>query len=278
MDWITKKIKQKSFQSSNSQNKNNLEPYIGPRPFDRNDKDEKRFFGRDYEADEITSLILGHRLVLVYAQSGAGKTSILNAKISPMLEEEYNFQVLPFARIGRISNIENYQSSEMTNNSSNIKNAYMFNALQSLLPKDVDPQSLLDKQQLTDFLKYYYPPTIVDQETGEVKDNIFLRIVFVIREDYLAELESVKELLPERLRPQFRLERLQKANALLAIKKPLEEMNPKLYHSFKKEIDADIDKIIDDLLNIKYFDPFTGQIRTVKGQFIEPIHLQIVCL
>ena len=56
----------KDKQSSKSLNNigiKNFEPYIGPRPFDRNDKDEKRFFGRDYEADEITSLILGHRLV-----------------------------------------------------------------------------------------------------------------------------------------------------------------------------------------------------------------------
>ena len=270
MDWITNKFKQKLSQSSTSQNKNDVQPYIGPRPFDRNDKDEKRFFGRDYEADEIISLILGHRLVLVYAQSGVGKTSILNAKISPMLEEEYGFQVLPSARIGNISNSENYPSSKMAINSSDIENAYMFSAMQSLLKKDVDSQSLLDKQQLTDFLKSYYPPTIVDQETGEVKnqvlvfdqmeelftfypndkwreqqkdffqqvtkalkDNIFLRIVFVIREDYLAELDPFLELLPERLRPRFRLERLQKENALLAIKKPLEEMNPNLYNSFK---------------------------------------------
>ena len=313
MDWITHKFKQKSSQSSNSQNKNDLEPYVGPRPFDRSEKDEKRFFGRDYEADEITTLILGHRLVLMYAQSGAGKTSIINAKITPILED-YGFQVLPSARIGNISNSENYPSSKMGMKPSNTQNTYMFYAIQSLLPKDVDPQSLLDKQQLTDFLKYYYPPITIDQQTGEeqnqvlvfdqleelftfypndkwreqqkdffqqvtkvLKDNIFLRIVFVIREDYLAELDPFLKLLPERLRPSFRLERLQKNNALLAIKKPLEEMNAKLYNSFKKEIDADIDKIIDDLLNINYFDPFTGQIRTVKGQFIEPIHLQIVC-
>ena len=47
MDWITNKFKQKLSQSSTSQNKNDVQPYIGPRPFDRNDKDEKRFFGRD---------------------------------------------------------------------------------------------------------------------------------------------------------------------------------------------------------------------------------------
>ena len=189
----------------------------------------------------------------MYAQSGAGKTSIINAKISPMLEEDYGFQVLPSARIGRISNNENYPSSKMAINSSNIQNTYMFNAIQSLLENDFDPQSLLDKQQLTDFLKYYYPPTIVDQQTGEVKnqvlvfdqleelftfypndkwqeqqkdffqqvtkalkDNIFLRIVFVIREDYIAELDPFLELLPERLRPRFRLERLQKAECAVS--------------------------------------------------------------
>ena len=305
----------KDKQSSKSLNNigiKNFEPYIGPRPFDRDNKDEKRFFGRDYEADEILSLILGHRLVLVYAQSGAGKTSIINAKISPMLEEEYNFQVLPSARIGRISNIENYPSSKVTNNSSNIKNAYMVNALQSLLPKDIHPNSLLDKQQLTDFLKYYYPPTIVDQQTGEVKnqvlvfdqleevftffpnekwreqqkdffqqvtkalkDNIFLRIVFVIREDYLAELESVKELLPERLRPQFRLERLQKANALLAIKNPLKYVPKDILQNYKGDIDKDINEIVNELLKIQIeYSP--GKAKEFEGEFIEPIQLQVV--
>ena len=278
----------KDKQSSNVSNSNEIkefEPYIGPRPFDRNDKDEKRFFGRDYEADEIISLIFGHRLVLVYAQSGVGKTSILNAKISPMLEEEYGFQVLPTARIGRISDSENYLSSKMAINSSDIKNAYMFNAIQSLLKKDVDSQSLLDKQQLTDFLKSYYPPTIVDQETGEVKnqvlvfdqmeelftfypndkwreqqkdffqqvtkalkDNIFLRIVFVIREDYLAELDPFLELLPERLRPRFRLERLQKENALLAIKNPLKNVPRYILQNYKGDIDKDINNIVNELL------------------------------
>jgi tetratricopeptide (TPR) repeat protein len=54
-------------------------------------------------------------------------------------------------------------------------------------------------------------------------------------------------------------------------------MYPDLYCSFEQEINKDLNKIIEDLLTIKCVDPFTGQFRTVKGQFIEPIHLQIVC-
>ena len=264
------------------------------------------------EADEIVSLILGHRLILVYAQSGAGKTSIINAKVAPMLED-YGFQVLPSARIGNVSNTKGHLSSNTNIRPSNNKNVYMYNAIQSLIREKVNSSSLLDKSELSDFLKSYYPISN-DDLTGQpksqvlvfdqieelftyypndrwredqkdffqqvakaLKDNAFLHIVIVIREDYLAELDPFIETLPERLRPRFRLERLRKGNALLAIKKPLEEMNSTVYESFKKEIDTDISKIMDDLLNIKSIDPFSGKIRTMKGQFIEPIHLQIVC-
>ena len=51
------------------------------------------------ETNEILSLIFAHQLVLIYAQSGAGKTSILNAQVTPALEK-YGYNVLPTARVG----------------------------------------------------------------------------------------------------------------------------------------------------------------------------------
>ena len=73
--------------------KNN--PYIGPRPFERQHRD--RFFGRDKEGRELQALIVAEREVLFYAQSGAGKSSLLNARVIPGLEEE-GYTVLPVAR------------------------------------------------------------------------------------------------------------------------------------------------------------------------------------
>src|SRR5512143_994922 len=75
--------------------KNN--PYIGPRPFERSDRD--RFFGRAREARDLLSLIMAERVVLFYAQSGAGKTSLLNTQIIPALKDE-GFYVLPVVRVG----------------------------------------------------------------------------------------------------------------------------------------------------------------------------------
>ena len=69
-----------------------LQPYVGPRPFEKDDR--ALFFGRDREVSELLSLIIAHDLVLVYAQSGAGKTSLLNAGLIPRLEAE-GIEVLP---------------------------------------------------------------------------------------------------------------------------------------------------------------------------------------
>jgi putative ribosome biogenesis GTPase RsgA len=76
------------------QEKKRIEPFIGPRPFELNKEDQERFFGRDNETDEIITLIYSHKIVLVYAQSGAGKTSIFNGQIIPELEKQ-GFEVFP---------------------------------------------------------------------------------------------------------------------------------------------------------------------------------------
>ncbi len=72
-------------------------PYVGPRPFERTDRD--RFFGRTRETRDLLALIMAERVVLFYAESGAGKTSLLNTQIIPNLEEE-GFYILPLVRVG----------------------------------------------------------------------------------------------------------------------------------------------------------------------------------
>ena len=67
--------------------------------FKRNTEEQNLFFGRLYETERIISLIYSHKLVLVYAQSGVGKTSIFNASIISTLEQR-GLEVLPVARVG----------------------------------------------------------------------------------------------------------------------------------------------------------------------------------
>jgi len=59
-------------------------PYVGPKPFGTEDAD--RFFGRDRESQELAAMVQAHPIVVLYSQSGAGKTSLLNARLVPILE------------------------------------------------------------------------------------------------------------------------------------------------------------------------------------------------
>src|SRR5215471_13686744 len=80
------------------------EPFVGPRPFEQ--RDTFRFFGRDREASELVSLVLSHPAVLLYAQSGAGKTSLINAQLIPRLREQEKCQVLKARVQGPAQNVD----------------------------------------------------------------------------------------------------------------------------------------------------------------------------
>jgi late competence protein required for DNA uptake (superfamily II DNA/RNA helicase) len=134
MKDITDRFKADSLRGINRSDDVYYKPFIGPRPFNQSIEDQERFFGRDAETEEIVALIASHKLVLVYAKSGAGKTSILHAQVNPTLRE-YGYEVLPVARV-KISSDLVYEKS-----SSEIKNVYIFNTLTSLDSK-IDPKLL----------------------------------------------------------------------------------------------------------------------------------------
>jgi hypothetical protein len=281
-----------------------LEPYVGPRSFRRDIEDQLRFFGRDAETEEIVSLITSHRLVLIYAQSGAGKTSIFNAQVIPTLES-YGFEVLPMTRVQITTTSlipKAFSANESDSSLSQIENIYIYNALQSLR-QDIDFESLKNLS-LFEFLDRYFPiskgesgdhrpqilifdqfeelfrfPDIEFQKGffGQIADSLennpLLRIVFIMREDYLAQLDPFKGILPEKLRPSFRLERLRRNEAILAIKGPLAKF---LNEDEIKGFEHEIPNIVSDLLKVSIEDPY-GRVRQIEGEYVEPIYLQVVC-
>lgn len=105
-------------------------PYIGPRPYERQDRHS--FFGRARQARDLLALVKAERAVLFYAQSGAGKTSLLNTQIIPTLEEE-GFHVLPVTRVGCDAPPDIKVKS--------VPNIFVFSALMVLAGRDVPVSS-----------------------------------------------------------------------------------------------------------------------------------------
>ena len=60
-------------------------PYAGPRPYRWDEAD--KLFGRDRELGDLCNLVASYRVTLLYAQSGAGKSSLV-AKMGNRLRGE----------------------------------------------------------------------------------------------------------------------------------------------------------------------------------------------
>jgi len=58
-------------------------PYVGPRAFDTDESGY--FFGRDEETEILQGLVMSRRVVLLFAKSGVGKSSLVRAGLIPRL-------------------------------------------------------------------------------------------------------------------------------------------------------------------------------------------------
>jgi YVTN family beta-propeller protein len=297
--------------NSEDEDDDDQQPYIGPRAFRTVEADRLRFSGRDTEIDEIVALITSHRIVLIYAQSGAGKTSIINAGVIPSLAKD-GFEVLPVARV-QVTSLTSPISPKNGNNNipSKVENIYIYNALQSLGREkpEIKPESLSDLA-LFEFLDRYFPsrknengetrPQVLvfdqleelfsfypdnwieqqrnffQQVADSLDNNPFLRVVFVIREDFLAQLDPFRSILPEKLRARFRLERLRRREATSAIKKPIKKVLEKATEDEKANIESEINALVNELVKMNVV-VSSGDTRPLEGEFIEPIQLQVVC-
>jgi WD40 repeat protein len=266
-------------------------PYVGPRPFER--RHAALFFGRDREVNELVSLIIAHTEVLLYSQSGAGKSSLVNARLIPLLEAE-GFDVLPPARVQGV--VEGVDPGE-------IGNIYAFHAMMSWADRGADPRQFAS-MSLRDFLRARKCPVdeagnpvlriaIFDQfeelftaypDRWQERRGFFiqvreaikdadsgLRTVFVMREDHLAEIDPYVTILPERFRTRFRLERMLEQRALDCVQKPLENTRPE-----RRFAPGVAKALIDQLLVLKTSGP-DGKPIVAKDQFVELVQLQVVC-
>ena len=264
-------------------------PFVGPRPFATDDKEF--FAGRAQEARELRALIKVNRAVLMYAQSGAGKTSLLNAGLIPLLESG-DMEVY---RPERVSGLlpDGVQAEQVDNRFVfNVlykwnDGRYAFSDLAKLkLPeflqatkKKVSPDDeayflrLLIFDQFEE-LFFSYPEIpekrldFIRQVAAALEQDRQLRCLFAMREDYLARFDRYAPYLPDGVRAHYHMEPLRAKAAMEAIRVPL----LKTQRTVKRGVAA---SLVRDLLKVKETDE-NGRTLVVRGEFVEPVQLQIL--
>lgn len=265
------------------------EVFVGPRPFERSE--QNLFFGRDREISELLSLVTSNRVVLCYAPSGAGKTSLINAGLQPRLEKE-GFEVLPSTRVRGVI-------PEGVNQAS-VVNIYIFNAVLSLaketgvpaelasctlaeylakVPHTTDEEDfpsprilILDQfeELLTSYLERWHEREgFFHQVRDALQADPLLRVLFVMREDYVARIEPFMRILKPLQQTRFRLDLLGPSGAHAAVTGPLRG-TPR---HFK---DGVVDTLVEELLKVRV-ESTHGEASEVIGEHVEPVQLQVVC-
>jgi WD40 repeat protein len=258
-------------------------PYVGPYSL----RYGERIYGRDREARQLLELLIAERIVLLYSPSGAGKTSLIQAALIPMLKSE-EFHVLPAIRVNAEADADP-------------RNRYVMSALLSLeqeipLQQTVPPKELA-LMQFADYLTrresasstadrtflifdQFEEVLTIDPLNRDAKVEFFNQVgnalrdlkrwaLFAMREDHVAALDPYLRPIPTRLKATFRLDLLTEESARLAVQGPAKECGVMF-------TEAATTKLVDDLRQVAVQGP-TGETVRQLGPYVEPVQLQVVC-
>ncbi|MFP5287207.1 MAG: hypothetical protein ACLGI9_15820, partial [Thermoanaerobaculia bacterium] len=262
-------------------------PYPGPRSFEEGDR--AGFFGRESEARQLVALAVARRVVLLYSPSGGGKTSLLQAGVLPRLREMREVTVLPLARVGGVP-LPGVDPG----------NVYALSALTYLLGEEVPPGEAagltlaeglergLAREPEEDRSRPHFlvidqfeelftahPERYPEREAflHQLREALVrhpqLTLLLSMRDDYLAQLDPYRALLPDHLRCRFRLELLDEKGALAAMIEPARAAGVTFHEDAAR-------KLLDDLRTIRVQEA-DGSTRECPGPWVEPVQLQVVC-
>jgi HEAT repeat protein len=259
------------------------EPYPGLRPYREDEQD--KFFGRDADAEILIDKILTNRLTLLFAASGVGKSSLLQAAVIPHLRSPTGENLTVVYHIDWVS--EPVRS---------VREAVV-NALRkdNVLREDTDadssgetlaellefcslfvrPPLVLILDQFEEFFRYQRNKgdfqTFIDQLTAVIVDkSLPVSLVLSMREDFALELDAFKPKLPTILFENFyRLKKLEREATRRAIATPVEQLG----YCYEPAL---LETLLTDLLSRELDrnpNSAVAELRTT----VEPPYLQIVC-
>lgn len=270
-------------------------PYVGPRSFQTGET----LYGRERETLELLDLLIAERIVLLYSPSGAGKTSLIQAALTPKLQEE-GFNVLPPMRVSaELPPLPPPPGSKPEGRTNPVTNRFLISTLVSLeqkLPQEKRlPLPTLTRMTFDEYLKQRAdlgetsPVLIFDQfeeiltldatnldakvaffeQLGEALRDRSRWALFSMREDYLAGLDPYLKPIPTRFATTYRLDLLGVNAAREAVQKPARKGGVDF-------TDAAAEKLVNDLRRVQVQRP-DGSTEMQPGPYVEPVQLQVVC-
>jgi hypothetical protein len=187
-----------------------VEPFIGPRPFTERETDV--FFGRHSELAALVAEVVSTPIVLLYAPSGCGKSSLINAGLIPALRDD-GFSVTKVRASAAAASADLSPIAALR--------AAIERSASASSPEQ---PSLLVLDQFEEILVGASPAdlqSLSELAYGTTNENPLVRLVLSIREEYLARIGALFNKATQATVGRFHLHRLSKAGAVEAFERSL---------------------------------------------------------
>ena len=278
--------------------------YKGTAPYQDIDLDRKTFFGRDHETRALLSLVLAERLVVLFAKSGMGKSSLINAGLAEPLRQQGYFpavvrfndaqrgpahSLLDGVRLAAHEGRVDVLGGEGTTAWRFFKTAEFWSEHNDLLR----PVLILDQfeeiftlhgpetrrefiGQLAELVRGRSATHRRDETSASARPALDdappdTKIVIALREDFLANLEELAGEIPAILHNRFRLGPLSLRAARAAITEPAGIGNDAFQTATFTYQEAAVERLLAFLATRRIGGDVTA------SDEIEPVQLQIVC-
>lgn len=268
-----------------------LQPYMP--------EDVGKLFGRDKDLILMQDRIFSAKTTLLFAASGIGKTSFLNAKVIPETDPGY---LVCYHKHWAIRDplvaVKNSLATRLAKQEHDLKidelNSFIHNKKNSLKDfcQEFRPnRTILILDQFEEIFQYHAYESYFDQFLDEIcdvinSDRLQVRVIFSMREEYLGELSIFDNRIPDLFNNYYHLKHPDKKQAALIIKRTCLLAEEDI-DDLSVEVDHHkLDILIDDLSKIEKevgvpivtsTKKADSERREIQREFIVPPYLQIVC-
>ncbi len=289
------------YEKQNTEQMDVQRPFQGLRSYE--EKNKTQFGGRDVEIRELFNLVETNRLTIVFGKSGIGKTSLINAGLIPELQKNYFFPVYiridyssaktPLEQVKHLF-YEKLKIADATIAEIGKCTLWEYFSNQKLFDGLLTPVLIFDQFEetftigkekshavmefiieLSDLAENRVPMVVQErrQNESEMISSLYgeqnFHVIISLREDYLAQLESLKRYLPSIKDSRFRVIQMTVLQAMDAVMKPSKNL-------IEKNVAIEIIKKLPGVSELD-FEASTADQENVKRFLIEPFLLSLIC-
>ncbi len=282
--------------------------YPGVQPFGDDEIQRRLFRGREEEKYELLQLVLAERLVLLFARSGIGKSSLINAGLLEPLREQGYFPMVvrvsgspgspldclydgikaaaektrehgkieyepPESEWNKASLWHFFKTFELWKNDRLLSPVLVIDQFEELFTLHAVEQRKQFIHELADLVRGTRPRIELDNLGPKLSDAPpEVKVVLTLREDFYANLEELRDRIPSIYKAPFRLKPLSRGQARRAIVEPVKLEGEHFATPPFSWSDETLEKVLDFLSEQRL-----GEGKTTVGKEVEPFQLQLIC-